>query len=70
MNSAAMTPLERVLSYVDDSAEQMIADLMPCANADEANHAPNENLELDRFVSGVRIAAAVYEAMARVNSPE
>ena len=38
---------------------------VPYANADEANHAPNENLELARFVSGVRIAAAVYDAMAR-----
>jgi acetylornithine deacetylase/succinyl-diaminopimelate desuccinylase-like protein len=37
---------------------------VPYANADEANHAPNENLELSRFYAGIRIAAAVYQALA------
>jgi acetylornithine deacetylase/succinyl-diaminopimelate desuccinylase-like protein len=31
----------------------------PYANADEANHAPNENLELDRFITGIKTGAAV-----------
>lgn len=35
---------------------------VPYANPDEANHAPNENLELSRFFTGVRIAASVFEA--------
>ena len=26
---------------------------VPYANADEANHAPNENLELERFIRGI-----------------
>ncbi|HET9017058.1 MAG TPA: M20/M25/M40 family metallo-hydrolase [Thermomicrobiaceae bacterium] len=32
---------------------------VPYANADEANHAPNENLELDRFINGVKTGAAM-----------
>lgn len=31
----------------------------PYANADEANHAPNENLEVARFFNGIRTGAAV-----------
>jgi acetylornithine deacetylase/succinyl-diaminopimelate desuccinylase-like protein len=31
----------------------------PYANHDEANHAPNENLEVERFVGGVRAGAAL-----------
>ena len=37
---------------------------VPYANTDEANHAPNENLELERFFTGVRIAASVYAAFS------
>ena len=33
--------------------------VVPYANADEANHAPNENLEVDLFIAGVRTGAAV-----------
>jgi acetylornithine deacetylase/succinyl-diaminopimelate desuccinylase-like protein len=32
---------------------------VPYANADESNHAPNENLELDRFISGIKTGAAM-----------
>lgn len=32
---------------------------VPYANADEANHAPNENLELDRFIAGIKTGAAM-----------
>jgi acetylornithine deacetylase/succinyl-diaminopimelate desuccinylase-like protein len=38
---------------------------VPYANVDEANHAPNENLELSRFYGGIKISAHVYEALAR-----
>lgn len=37
---------------------------VPYANPDEANHAPNENLALDRYFAGIRIGAAVYAALA------
>ena len=32
---------------------------IPLGNPDQANHAPNENLDLDRFHTGIRTAAAV-----------
>jgi acetylornithine deacetylase/succinyl-diaminopimelate desuccinylase-like protein len=32
---------------------------VPYANADEANHAPNENLEIDRFIMGIKSGAAM-----------
>jgi acetylornithine deacetylase/succinyl-diaminopimelate desuccinylase-like protein len=37
---------------------------VPYANPDEANHAPNENFELERFYAGIKIAASVYDALA------
>ena len=33
--------------------------VVPYANADEANHAPNENLELSRFKKGIKTGAAM-----------
>lgn len=35
--------------------------VIPYANADEANHAPNENLEVDLFLAGIRTGAAVLD---------
>jgi len=32
---------------------------VPYANADEANHAPNENLEIERFITGIKTGAAI-----------
>jgi acetylornithine deacetylase/succinyl-diaminopimelate desuccinylase-like protein len=32
---------------------------VPYANADEANHAPNENLEIERFYKGIKTGAAM-----------
>lgn len=32
---------------------------VPYANADEANHAPNENIEVERFYQGIRTGAAM-----------
>lgn len=31
----------------------------PYANSDEANHAPNENLEVERFIGGIKTGAAL-----------
>ena len=33
--------------------------VVPYANHDEANHAPNENLKVERFFAGIRIGAAI-----------
>jgi acetylornithine deacetylase/succinyl-diaminopimelate desuccinylase-like protein len=38
--------------------------LVPYANADERNHAPNENFEVSRFFAGVRTAAALFACLA------
>jgi acetylornithine deacetylase/succinyl-diaminopimelate desuccinylase-like protein len=38
--------------------------LVPYANADERNHAPNENITLSRFFAGVRTAAALFACLA------
>lgn len=32
---------------------------VPYANADESNHAPNENLAIDRFIAGIKTGAAM-----------
>jgi len=37
---------------------------VPYANADEANHAPNENLEVERFFAGIRTGAAMLLYLA------
>lgn len=36
---------------------------VPYANADEANHAPNENLEVRRFFLGIKTSAAILAAL-------
>jgi acetylornithine deacetylase/succinyl-diaminopimelate desuccinylase-like protein len=36
---------------------------VPFGNPDEANHAPNENLELERFFRGIRTAAAILRQL-------
>ena len=37
----------------------------PYANADEANHAPNENLEIERFFMGIKTGAAMLAHLGR-----
>jgi acetylornithine deacetylase/succinyl-diaminopimelate desuccinylase-like protein len=39
--------------------------VVPYANADEANHAPNENLKLDCFINGIRTGAALLSELGR-----
>jgi acetylornithine deacetylase/succinyl-diaminopimelate desuccinylase-like protein len=41
--------------------------LVPYANADEANHAPNENLEVDRFIMGIKTGAAMLAHIGAMN---
>lgn len=38
----------------------------PYANADEANHAPNENLTIDCFFKGIRTGCALLDELGRV----
>lgn len=41
----------------------------PYANPDEANHAPNENLTLDCFYSGLRTGAALLHELGQLQEP-
>ncbi len=41
----------------------------PYANPDEANHAPNENLTLDCFYSGLRTGAALLHELGEFRAP-
>jgi acetylornithine deacetylase/succinyl-diaminopimelate desuccinylase-like protein len=43
---------------------------VPYANADEANHAPNENLELERFFMGIKTGAAMVAHLGAMGSEE
>ena len=45
--------------YVFTKILKIPAFVTPYGNADESNHAPNENLALDCFINGVRTGAAV-----------
>jgi len=41
---------------------------VPYANADEANHAPNENLELDLFIRGIKTGAAMLTRLGQLHN--
>lgn len=41
--------------------------IVPYANADERNHAPNENIEVARFYAGIRTAAALSALLAEAD---
>ena len=45
--------------YVFTKTLGIPAFVVPYANADEANHAPNENMELHRFIMGIKTGAAM-----------
>lgn len=38
----------------------------PYANPDERNHAPNENLEIERFIKGIKTGAALLVALGAI----
>ncbi len=42
----------------------------PYANPDEANHAPNENLEIVRFINGIKTGAAVIHNIGTMDQEE
>jgi acetylornithine deacetylase/succinyl-diaminopimelate desuccinylase-like protein len=45
--------------YVFTKILKIPAFVIPYGNADEANHAPNENLSLECFINGIRTGAAI-----------
>ncbi|WP_316158042.1 MULTISPECIES: M20/M25/M40 family metallo-hydrolase [unclassified Bradyrhizobium] len=62
-----VTPLEfpctggSLPDYVFTKILGVPAFVVPYANADEANHAPNENMTIDCFYSGIRTGAALLD---------
>ncbi|MGJ5153430.1 M20/M25/M40 family metallo-hydrolase [Bradyrhizobium sp. HKCCYLR1023] len=68
-----LTPLElpctggSLPDYVFTKILGVPAFVVPYANADEANHAPNENMTIDCFYNGIRTGAALLDRVgARV----
>lgn len=43
--------------------------VVPYANSDEDNHAPNENIEVERFFAGIRTCAALLAELGTVATP-
>ncbi len=43
---------------------------IPYANPDEANHSPNENLEVERFIDGIKTGAALLYRLAGTTDEE
>jgi acetylornithine deacetylase/succinyl-diaminopimelate desuccinylase-like protein len=41
---------------------------VPFANADQTNHAPNENLEVERFIGGIKAAASVLAHLGTMSA--
>jgi len=54
-------------NYVFTKTLNLPAFVTPYGNADESNHAPNENLELDCFINGIRTGAAVLAHLGSVD---
>jgi acetylornithine deacetylase/succinyl-diaminopimelate desuccinylase-like protein len=52
-------------NYIFTKIMGIPAFVVPYANADEANHAPNENLEVERFYKGIRTAAAMLTFLGK-----
>lgn len=43
--------------------------IVPYANADEANHAPNENLDVEHFIGGIKTGAAMLTLLGHMSLP-
>jgi acetylornithine deacetylase/succinyl-diaminopimelate desuccinylase-like protein len=51
-------------NYVFTDILSMPSVLVPYANADQNNHAANENMELSRFLDGMKVCVSVLEQLA------
>ncbi len=54
-------------NYVFTKILELPAFVIPYGNADEANHAPNENLTLDCFFNGIRTGAATLAYLGKMD---
>ncbi len=57
-------------NYVFTKVLGMPAFGVPYANPDEANHAPNENMEIDRFINGIKTGAAMLTFIGATQGSE
>lgn len=53
--------------YVFTKTLGIPAFVVPYANADEANHAPNENLKISCFINGIRSGAAMMATLSELS---
>ena len=54
-------------NYVFTKILKLPAFVIPYGNADEANHAPNENLTLECFINGIRTGAATLAYLGELS---
>jgi hypothetical protein len=52
--------------YVFTKILGLPAFVVPYANADEANHAPNENLKIECFIVGIKTGAALLAELGKM----
>ena len=53
------------LAFFDDFLDvPLIA--IPYGNPDEMNHAPNENMDLDLFIKGIKISTTLFHELAKI----
>ena len=67
MASSATINLMQEINGLVERRAGLPAFVVPYANADEANHAPNENLEIVRFIDGIRTGSALLEMIGETN---
>ena len=53
--------------YVFTKILGMPAFIVPYANADEANHAPNENLKIECFINGIKSGSAILAELGKLS---
>ncbi|MCP1909500.1 acetylornithine deacetylase/succinyl-diaminopimelate desuccinylase-like protein [Bradyrhizobium elkanii] len=56
--------------YVFTQILGMPSFVTPYANADQGNHAPNENIKIDCFLNGIRTGAALLDGLGRCVSAQ
>jgi acetylornithine deacetylase/succinyl-diaminopimelate desuccinylase-like protein len=54
-------------NYVFTKIMDLPAFVIPYGNADESNHAPNENLTIECFINGIRTGAAILAYLGNTN---
>lgn len=56
-------------TYVFRTILNLASFVVPYGNPDQANHAPNENMEVGRFFNGIKTSAAMLSHIAEIQLP-